>query len=85
MVDGNIQYLSSESRFLSQGTMTFFGNATVLPNSLTTYEFRVVPTDCKHCRLLVWNEHPLVTSTPIATIAVDAGLLEAKPFASVDF
>jgi hypothetical protein len=85
LVDGNIQYLSSESRFLSQGTMTFFGNATVLPNSLTTYEFRVVPTACAHSKLLIWDEHRLVLSTPEDDVWVNEAEFNAPRFSNVNF
>jgi hypothetical protein len=70
---------------LSQGTLTYFGNATVLPDEQSTYEFRVVPTVCEHSRLLVWDEQRLVTSIPIATIEVERDLFKAKKFANVDF
>jgi len=83
LVDGHTQFLSAQQRFLSQGTLTFFGNATVLPNNQSTYEFRLGATaGCVHSRLLIWNEHRLVLSTPKDDVALDAHLFDATKFAS---
>jgi hypothetical protein len=85
LVDGRVQFLSTERQFLSQGTVTFFGNATVLPNSMSTYEFRVVPTGCSHSKLLIWDEHRLVLSTPEDDVMLDEEEFISRKFASVDF
>lgn len=85
LVDGQQQFLSTDERFLSQGTLLFSGNATVVPFQMSTYEFRVSPTDCSHSKLLVWGERPRVSSVPVG---VEVGLSEefdAKKFANVEF
>jgi hypothetical protein len=85
LVDGRAQFLSTEQRFLSEGTLTYFGNATIAPNVNAVYEFRVGATDCDHSKLLVWGEHRLVLSEPKDRIQVDLETLENKKFAGVDF
>jgi hypothetical protein len=85
LVDGRVQFLSTERQFLSQGTLTFFGNATVLPGDMSKYEFRVVPTECAHSKLLIWNEHRLVLSTPKDDVLHNEEAFQAKKFANVNF
>jgi len=85
LVDGRTQFLSTERQFLSQGTLSFSANATVLPDNMSTYEFRVTPTECQHSKLLLWDEHILVASAPEAAVLVDDDTLNARKFANVDF
>jgi hypothetical protein len=85
LVDGQTQFLSSEQRFLSQGTLSFSGNATIIPGQQMLVEFRVVPTECEHSKLLVWNERALVSPDEIGEVEVDRDSFLAKKFANVDF
>jgi hypothetical protein len=85
LVDGQTQFLSTEERFLSQGTLNFFGNATVVADQRLLFEFRVVPTGCEHSKLLVWNEQALVRNQEIAVVTLDGDSFFARKFATVDF
>jgi hypothetical protein len=85
LVDSQTQFLSSEQRFLSQGTLTFAGNATIVAGQQVFVEFRVVAVQCEHSKLLVWNQHALVSPDEIDEVELERDSFLAQKFANVDF
>jgi len=68
LVDGVPQYLSTQSEFLSQGRLSFFGNASLPFPSVFKVDFVTTAYGCDHSKLLVFNEDALITDQELDTV-----------------
>jgi hypothetical protein len=60
IVDDIPQFISTQATFLSQGVVTFFGNATLAANRDFEVKFQTIAVDCDHSSLLVFDEQKLI-------------------------
>jgi hypothetical protein len=60
VVNGEVQFISTQAAFLSQGRFSVAGNASLPIAEPVNIEFRTIANGCKHSKLLVFNEAALV-------------------------
>jgi hypothetical protein len=84
-VNGVTKYLTAEDRFHSQGVVSFVDTILLRVERSEVIGIDVESVDCRHSKLLVWEQKLLIPNQPGIPFEEEDSVLAAEEFADVRF